>query len=552
MKWIKSRQKYINEAKIGDVILPSQKKEVASYWGEKYLDLEEVEPTKNIIQGKWKLSQEDKIEALNSFFSINLDYMYAKLADLPKQFADVMKNSIDEKSVDKTKFNINEFDINQPTINQISLLNESIFKKIAVSESTADEVIVRDDNGRPLMDENNRPKKRKRNKDEVIFSKNLVNINVLIEDYNKVFTNHTIDASFFNSGDIQKIINLYWTDLNKGKFSTNIDVFENDLYLKIDHNPKDILNMSISRFFISCQHLYTGGYRSQLLSNVFDPNTIPAFLVFDTPIMEGNQVISEQLPLCRMLIRDVNTEYDDYVDKDGIYFDRVYPDRMETVMNSIVTDYSGNENTYSDSRYIFMPDLPFDYDLSEPYMDRLSIRNKKMIGINTKRLDISSIYDWNNTYISKNNSIKELIISSLNLPDNIFKLNLDLDWIIIKYIHIKSLSNFDKIKAKSWSFEKCIIDVEAIDTLYNNNSDLTKLKFINCEVSNLDLSKFETLEELHLIYTIDDSKEVENIINNSKLKKLVISTDLMSTKEEKNYFNSLKKHIKIETFGPKI
>ena len=38
MKWIKSREQYLNEAKIRDVILPRQAKEVAEVWGEKYLD----------------------------------------------------------------------------------------------------------------------------------------------------------------------------------------------------------------------------------------------------------------------------------------------------------------------------------------------------------------------------------------------------------------------------------------------------------------------------------------------------------------------------------
>jgi hypothetical protein len=33
-------------------------------WGEKYLDYDEVTPTNKIIQGKWKLSEEDKYKAL--------------------------------------------------------------------------------------------------------------------------------------------------------------------------------------------------------------------------------------------------------------------------------------------------------------------------------------------------------------------------------------------------------------------------------------------------------------------------------------------------------
>ena len=83
MKWIKSRNQYINEAKLRDVILPRQAKEVSNVWGEKYLDYEEVTPTDKIIQGKWSASMgkykfilsEDKfyfyfIELTSSIFCI--------------------------------------------------------------------------------------------------------------------------------------------------------------------------------------------------------------------------------------------------------------------------------------------------------------------------------------------------------------------------------------------------------------------------------------------------------------------------------------------------
>jgi hypothetical protein len=62
MKWIKKRQNFLNEAKIGDVINPKQKEIVAKRWGKKYLDYEEIEPNNVIkeIQGTWKLTPEQK------------------------------------------------------------------------------------------------------------------------------------------------------------------------------------------------------------------------------------------------------------------------------------------------------------------------------------------------------------------------------------------------------------------------------------------------------------------------------------------------------------
>ena len=67
MKFIKSRKNFLSEAKIGEVILPKQYTEVKRIWGEKYLEYEEISPTENIKQGKWKLSEEDKMKVLSKF-----------------------------------------------------------------------------------------------------------------------------------------------------------------------------------------------------------------------------------------------------------------------------------------------------------------------------------------------------------------------------------------------------------------------------------------------------------------------------------------------------
>jgi len=40
MKWIKTRNYFLKEAKIKDVILPKQAAQVKSQWGEKWLDAE--------------------------------------------------------------------------------------------------------------------------------------------------------------------------------------------------------------------------------------------------------------------------------------------------------------------------------------------------------------------------------------------------------------------------------------------------------------------------------------------------------------------------------
>ena len=86
MKWLKSRKEFLNEAKLREVILPRQAKEVAQVWGEKYLDYEEVIPTENILQGKWKLDEEDKKAALSAFFDADLGRIYNDINSLPDKF----------------------------------------------------------------------------------------------------------------------------------------------------------------------------------------------------------------------------------------------------------------------------------------------------------------------------------------------------------------------------------------------------------------------------------------------------------------------------------
>ena len=107
------------------------------------------------------------------------------------------------------------------------------------------------------------------------------------------------------------------------------------MYLSINHNAKDILNISISRFYSSCQHLYSGGQRNKLIGNVFDPNTCPAFLIFDAPIYNSSgELISEQLPLTRMLVRNIETWNPN--DDPQIFFDRAYPDRTKDLFGKII------------------------------------------------------------------------------------------------------------------------------------------------------------------------------------------------------------------------
>ena len=557
MKWLKRRDHFLNEAKIKELILPSQSKEIRSKWGEKYLNYEEVEPTKKIDQGVWKLSEEDKRKALGAFFSIDMDDVYKIFESLPKRLIDLVKESIDVNLLNKgtsERFSrsLNNFDLSSPSMDEIYLLYENVFRKLSVSETKKDEVLKRDDNGRPIMDENNRPIKIKKERGEPVWSKNLVNFNTLVSDYNICYEEDKISDDILNEfkyGIIQNVRNFAAEDLSGDNYDIDFDLFKGDLYLSILHNPKDILNMSISKFYSSCQNLYTGSHKEQLLSNVFDPNSIPAYLKFDKPIYYKGEKISDQVPLSRVIIRNIET-FDDSSEP-IIYFDRVYPNRgsVPSVMKKLIEKYSKNKESEDKSRnYNFIPDIDMLDELDKPYMDRYDINKRLMIGKNIKKVDLSQNIDWSKTIISPDAKIEELIISSVNLPDNFFDIKLNLNWVKFKFLNIKTIKDF-RLETDSYAFEKCKLSQSVLDEISN---DVKKLQFISCDVFNLDLSKFKELDELQLVYTIDD-EDLNDIIRDLNIKKLVISSDVILNIDNKNYISFLKrKGIKVEIIGPKI
>ena len=555
MKWIKSRTLFLSEeAKIRDVILPRQAVEVAKVWGEKWLDLEEADPTDKIKQGKWKISEEDKIEILGEFFMCDLKSVYKFFNSLPDKLNEVLKLSVKPENIKDEKLSkiMESFDIQKPSVDQICVLTEAVFRKISVSETTAAEIMIRDENGRPVMGEDGRPTKRKKEEGEIIFTNNLCNINTFISDFNRLFPTDQVESDKFSGGNIQTLISTA-SDTVNSEYRVDYNLFSKDMYLSIKHNPKDILNMSVSKYYASCQHLYTGGYRRQLLANVFDINSIPAFILFDTPIMWGDDTISENLPLCRMQIRNIEGFTEDRKEP-KIFFDRAYPDRMKNIMGTIIEKYSENKETEKDpGKYLFTPDIPEDYEISsKPYMDRLSLEQGTLIGKNTKKLHLSNLIDWSNTIISPKAKIEEVIIETPDIPKNFLDLKLNPKWIKFKFMKINTLSAFESIKSKSFSFDKCKFNNQILVEIKKSNPDIEKISLIACEVKGLDLSIFEELEELHLVYTLEDLK-LSDVMMGLNLNKLVISTDIMTDSDNKKFISEMKKKgIKVETTGPKI
>jgi hypothetical protein len=554
MKWIKSRSKFLNEAKIRDVIFPRQAKEVGRAWSEKFLDYEEITPTTKIKQGKWKLSEEDKNKVLGAFFQCDMSEVFKVFNELPDKLIDILGQSISSESLKSEKLTtiFKDFNIKNPTIDQIVYIYENVFRKLSLSETQATEMIQKDENGRPVKDEEGNMIKIKKNAGDPIYSNNLVNINSFIDDYNRCYPDDRVDSAVFSNRNINALRNLAKEDHNRD-YTTDFEIFNKDIYLSISHNAKDILNMSISKFYSSCQHLYGGGYRNQVLGNVFDPNSIPAFLVFESPLFWGDEKISDQLPLSRMVIRNIET-FDDNVPA-KIFFDRAYPDRMKTVFGEIVSKYSDNvQNVTDNETYLFTPDIDPGDSISDPYMDRLGIRKLPYIGKNTKSLYLNRLQDWSKCRISPDAKIKELVIETSDIPQDLLKVNLNPEWVKFKYLTINTLENFNKLKTDSIAFDKCKFNTDIFNELNTTNPNVKKIQIISCDsTGDMNLSQFKNLEELHIVYTVDTLEELKDITENLSIKKLVLSGDLIKDKSSKEYIQNIRKQgIKVEIVGPVI
>ena len=570
MRWIKKRDLFLSEAKIKDLIFPRQAKEVKERWGEKYLDYEEVTPTDKITQGIWKLSDEDKYKVLSKWSDCNMEQLFRLFQDLPEQFGNVLNKSISSDAYREDNFSKDEyqrifssFDIRNPKLDQIISMFGPVFRKLSIPDTMAESIISKDENNRPLRDENGNMIRTSKAKGDLAFSNNMININSFIVDYNSLVdkcvdekmkgwsASDKVTVNFSNDRNISQFINFASTNRNTD-YQLDFEIFNRDIYLKIKHNPKDILNMSISKFYASCQHLYTGSHRSMLLANVFDPNSIPAFLTFETPIFWKGEKISEQLPLSRMIIRNIE-QFDDNAET-KLYFDRAYEDRMQDTFEEIVTKYTGMVSSVErGNKYYFSPDVDFDDELSTPYQDRLSLEKVLRIGKNIKTLTLGQLTSGGKYIVDPNAKIKELIVETSDIPDSLLNLNLNLDWIKFKYLSINTLNNFSNVKTDSIAFDKCKFGNNILEDMNNINPNIKKLQIVSCDnTTALDFSIFEKLEELQVIYTLDSYKDLTNLSVNKNLKKMVISGDLV-TKESKPTISALKsKGIKIEIVGPVI
>ncbi len=564
MKYLKGRKTYLTleEAKLRDVLLEPQKKRIAEVWGERFLDYEEVEPTKKIKQGKWKLSNEDRDKVIDTFFGTDYKWVIDTLTTLPDEFVAASQKCLsckteghtyDVSRVERAFLNV-EFNIRKLSILQLSCFNYSIFSLINASETKADSKIIRDEKGKPIKDDAGNIQREPKEKGEIVLSGNLGNMNTFITSFNAAFPDKKVDPELFTNKNFANIINM----VNDNSDIIDFDIFGNhDIYLMIEHNATHIMNMSVSKFYKSCQELYFGGghgteYMRGLLVNVFDPNTIPAFLVFDTPYYNisnhkgGKEKLSNVMPLCRRLIRSIEKFNCEEIDDSDpvLFFDRTYPERMEAVIEEVIEEYSNNIKTQKGiNQYYLAPDIDMSDDLNDPYMDNLTITRQQRIGKNTKALYLSRDIDWKNIIITPGATIKEIIIETTNIPSNFLDVKIKSEWVKFKYLKINDFSLFKNLLTDALSFYQCSLNKDFIKQLHEISPHLRRLSLGSVDVDIKDISIFENLEELELIYTLSRRDKIEEYISGLKnLKKLILSGDLSKNQYNTAYISQLRKN----------
>jgi hypothetical protein len=556
MKWIKGRQKFLAEAKIGDVVNPKQKEVITKRWGKKYLEYEEVEPEQEIkaIEGTWKLTPEQKYRVLGLFFKTDVSKAEVVFDNLPSEFKravslglnHVIENEIGREVELMAELMADGIDFDNIGLEEISALTNNVLPRIDVKTTVSDKKMVRNEDGIPIKGEDGQFQFEEKVAGEFVYYSGLYNLNSFANDFDdcmkKLGKEDQIVARNFSSSEIGSIKNMLSTEV-KGH-QADLKVFHKDAYVSILHNPQDILNISVSKFYASCQEFYGGSHVRSLLANVFDPNSVPAFIYLDSPVYNNDgELIAEKLPLARFFIRSIVMPSE----SKGLFFDRVYPQRMSDGENdgiyNMVEQVAGIkrylDSTDEDARsavYVFAPDISSDDSLDSPYHDTLSnIQHKRTIGLNCKFLNITAASDWSDVVVRENNRIETMIISTPKVPSNLFDLKYNLEKLSIVNIDISDMPELAKFGTGDIELRECRTNmVDLRKGLEGTN--LNKLSLINCDITGIS---FEGMQLQDLILKSDiEGRNLAEVIADARIKNLIISDHLLMDPENVEFLKS--------------
>jgi len=558
MKYILAKNKFKLDYKFSnllealkDELLDKQKERVVKVWGEKYLDYETISSTDKIKKGKFKLSDEDSARVINQILNTDVEALKTFIHYLPDGFKDDLQRSFSpdklEDKYDRFNYDDSELDLNDLSFYDVGALYSKAFKKISLSESKSDQYIVRDENGKPLFDEDKNIVKKDKEPGEIVFTNNYTNAVTLFDDWSKV-KDYT-DLNIFTKSDFKNIYSIFLDNERIGDFKI---LKSKDIFLYISDNPKDILNMSVSPFFTSCQELYKGGSHGEglmrsLLSNVFDPNSVPAFISIDTPYISDGDYLSDHMSISRLIIRNM----DSGGFGGGLYFDDTYPGRMRDITERLIEKYSGNKETSgSYDTYIFKPALDTcDFKtLSDPYMDNLEMTTKKSININTKNIIIDS--DISDIELKPGSKVNNIVIKTNKIPKNFTDIKMEMESLTFQFMKLNDLSEFSNLNFEKVTFDKCEMNSFKWDSLndFKPSEVIIKSPYIDSDVPPQSL--FDDFEKISLIYAFP--KLPQSLLESDKLKvkELTLSGDMLMDKDNVEVVKHLKsKGVKIKKIG---
>lgn len=348
------------------------------------LDADIPKKSENIKEGVWKLSVEDKNKAIQIMFNVNVPSIDAELSKFTpsENFLKVLKMSIIPDI---------DIDIKQPSIKEIKILFENNFRMLNNTETKSNKKVKRNEAGHPLRGEDGEIIYEDKEEGEPVFTENKSNINNLIMGYFNCYPNDI----FYNPFAREPLKIVYSRAAEVVRLNFDIDILGKfDLELYISGKPEDILNMSLSAFYDSCQNIYDGGYRHKLPANIFDKNCKIAFLRFNTPFTDKMGNVIPFTPFSRCLIRDI---------KGQIYFESAYPKMDRGVMgkfhHAIIEKYTGMKSTYNGVTYYYNKN---NLGLASPYLDTLGLDEVETAN-DAKSAVLHKIFKIDEDYIYRHN-----------------------------------------------------------------------------------------------------------------------------------------------------
>lgn len=145
----------------------------------------------------------------------------------------------------------------------------------------------------------------------------------------------------------------------------------------ISSKPDDFLRMSVSPFYSSCQELYTGSHRRQLLSNVFDKNSMILYIIIDKPFKDCKGNEHPYTPILRSVIRKL--------DGDEYALDQIYKpesinitiDELQDLLNSKLDTMWFDDELWSQAYEVeYGVESEAIYKLPATYSDRFSVKGE--------------------------------------------------------------------------------------------------------------------------------------------------------------------------------